>query len=63
VHIITYTCENCGADQTRPAGAGTDGMCQSCGYPMRIDDMFSDRRRLSVPVLFERRELARPEAA
>ena len=63
MHIITYTCESCGAEHVRHAGVTTDGMCAICGFPMRINDMFSDRRIVSVPVLHDRRAVERPEAA
>jgi len=63
VHIITYRCESCGAEHTRAAGMTTDGMCKSCGWPMRINDMFADRRIVSVPVQSDRRDLVEPEAA
>ena len=63
VHIITYTCEQCGAEHTRRAGVTTDGMCRSCGFPMRINDMFSDRRIVSVPVRFDRRDEPHRKAA
>ena len=63
VHIVTYTCESCGADHTRPVGLATDGMCPLCDCPMRIEDLFSDRRIVSVPVKFDRRTLPEAEAA
>ena len=54
--IVTYECEHCGAEQTRAAGVHNDGMCTRCGFPMRIDDLFSDRRIVTLPVTFDRRE-------
>ena len=58
VHIVTYTCEHCGATQTTQAGIHSDGMCVLCGSPMRIDDLFSDRRFALLPVDDDRRERA-----
>jgi hypothetical protein len=58
VHIVTYTCEYCGAEQTCQAGMHADGMCHSCGFPMRIDELFSDRRIVTLPVPHERRDNA-----
>jgi hypothetical protein len=58
VHIVSYTCEHCGATQTSPAGVHSDGMCQKCGSPMRIEDLFSDRRIVTLPVDQERRDHA-----
>lgn len=55
VHIVSYTCEHCAAAYTCEAGMTTDGMCSECGSPMRIEDLFSDRRIVSVPVVEERR--------
>ena len=64
MHIVTYTCESCGAEHTCAAGMRTDGMCKACGYPMRINDFFGDRRIVSVPVRFDRRtDLGEAEAA
>ena len=64
VHIVKYTCESCGAEHTRSAGMHTDGMCKVCGFPMRINDLFGDRRIASVPVTLDRRiELGEAEAA
>jgi hypothetical protein len=31
-------------------------MCAICGSPMRIDELFSDRRIVSLPVARERRD-------
>ena len=56
VHIVTYTCEQCGASQTREAGVSNDGMCTSCGSPMKIDDLFGDRRFATLPVDDDRRD-------
>ena len=53
--IVTFTCESCGAEHTRPAGFATEGICPTCGRPMRIDDLFGDRRSESLPVPRERR--------
>jgi transcription initiation factor IIE alpha subunit len=58
VHIVSYTCEQCGATQTAEAGIHSDGMCPACGSPMRIEDLFSDRRIASLPVDQDRREHA-----
>jgi hypothetical protein len=33
-------------------------MCSACGSPMKIDDLFSDRRFATLPVDDERREHA-----
>jgi hypothetical protein len=63
VHIITYTCEQCYANRTSEAGIHSDGICASCGAPMRIDALFSDRRSVTLPVPFDRRELAGGNAA
>ncbi len=54
-HIVTYECEHCGAEHTCPAGVHNDGMCSRCGYPMRIEDLFSDRRIVTLPVRKDRR--------
>jgi transcription initiation factor IIE alpha subunit len=56
VHIVVYTCEQCGATQTAEAGIHSDGMCPRCGSPMRIEDLFSDRRMATLPVDEERRD-------
>jgi len=58
VHIVSYTCEQCGATQTCEAGVSSDGMCTSCGSPMRIEDLFSDRRIVTMPVAQDRRDEA-----
>jgi hypothetical protein len=63
VHIVTYQCEHCRATHTRAVGDHHDGMCRQCGFPMRIDDLFSDRRIVTVPVLAERRDECTHEAA
>jgi hypothetical protein len=63
VHIVTYQCEHCLATHTRPAGERTDGMCANCGYPMKIEDLFGDRRFVSVPVQADRRDSDADEAA
>jgi len=56
VHIVSYTCEHCGATHTCQAGFQSHGMCTSCGFPMRIEDLFSDRRIVTLPVMFDRRD-------
>ena len=63
MHIVSYTCECCGAEQSQQAGFSTDGMCPLCENPMRIRDLFADRRIVSVPVQFDRREFPQAEAA
>jgi transcription initiation factor IIE alpha subunit len=56
VHIVIYVCEQCGATQTSQAGIHSDGMCALCGSPMKIDDLFSDRRFALLPVERDRRD-------
>lgn len=63
MHIVSYTCEHCGATQTCQAGVACDGMCATCGWPMRIEDLFSDRRAVSLPVRLERRTVPDRRAA
>ncbi len=63
VNIVSYTCDQCGATHTARVGLHTDGMCLACGSPMKIDDLFSDRRLIALPVPEDRRELAGGEAA
>jgi hypothetical protein len=58
VHIVSYTCEQCGATQTCEANVRNDGMCGSCGSPMKIDDLFGDRRIVTLPVDDDRRDHA-----
>jgi rRNA maturation endonuclease Nob1 len=58
VHIVSYRCEQCGATETCQTGGDSHGMCTSCGSPMRIEDLFSDRRIVTLPVDEERREAA-----
>jgi hypothetical protein len=58
VHIVTYVCDDCGATQTAQAGVNSDGMCPFCGSPMRIEDLFGDRRFAMLPVDDDRREHA-----
>jgi Zn finger protein HypA/HybF involved in hydrogenase expression len=58
VHVITYECEQCGATQTAEAGTSSEGMCPKCGSPMKIDDLFSDRRIALLPVDADRRHHA-----
>lgn len=55
-HIVTYICEQCGAKHTCKTGFASDGMCTTCGSPMRIEDLFSDRRIVSIPVPTDRRQ-------
>ncbi|MFL5896681.1 MAG: hypothetical protein ACJ76Z_16400 [Thermoleophilaceae bacterium] len=52
---MTYRCEQCRASRSREVTAPEAGMCLACGWPMRIEDVFSDRRIVSVPVLVDRR--------
>lgn len=54
---MNYTCENCGASHTCEAGVQSDGMCPACALPMRIEDLFSDRRIATLPVQDDRREI------
>jgi DNA-directed RNA polymerase subunit RPC12/RpoP len=56
VHIVSYVCEQCGATQTSETGLRSDGMCHKCGSPMRIEDLFSDRRIVTLPVDDDRRD-------
>ena len=63
VNIVSYTCDQCGATHTARVGLHTDGMCPACGSPMKIDDLFSDRRLAALPVPEDRRDLAGGEAA
>lgn len=63
VQIIEYTCEHCGAVHTRPAGFATEGICPVCESPMRIDDLFSDRRIALLPVQQDRRSDPDADAA
>jgi rRNA maturation endonuclease Nob1 len=56
VHIVRYICEQCGRAQTAEAGIHTDGMCPVCGSPMKIEDLFSDRRFATLPVDDDRRD-------
>ncbi len=58
VHVVTYRCEQCSAIHSREVTAHSDGLCRDCGFPMRIDDVFSDRRIVTVPVLIDRRRRA-----
>ena len=58
VHIVTYVCEQCGSTQTSQAGLKSDGMCHKCGSPMRIEDLFGDRRFAMLPVDDDRRDYA-----
>jgi hypothetical protein len=63
MHIVSYICENCGAVHTCEAGVQSDGMCHGCGLPMRIEDLFSDRRIATLPVQRDRRDIAPGEFA
>lgn len=56
VHIVAYVCEDCGTHHTCAVGTEAEGMCTICGSPMRIDELFSDRRIVSLPVALERRD-------
>jgi hypothetical protein len=56
VHIVTYTCEQCGATQSSQAGVESDGICAACGSLMKIEDLFKDRRIAALPVDRERRD-------
>ena len=38
------------------AGLRSDGMCIRCGSPMKIEDLFSDRRFATLPVEDDRRD-------
>jgi DNA-directed RNA polymerase subunit RPC12/RpoP len=58
VHIVTYICEHCGATQVSQTGVDSQGMCPNCGSPMKIDDLFSDRRIALLPVDEDRRHHA-----
>lgn len=58
VHIVTYICKQCGTEQTAEAGVHSDGICPVCGSPMRIEDLFSDRRFATLPVDDDRRDHA-----
>ena len=56
VHIVTYVCEQCGVTQSAETGVKSDGICAICGSPMKIEDLFSDRRIVTLPVDEERRD-------
>jgi transcription initiation factor IIE alpha subunit len=56
VHVVAYVCEDCGTEQSSEAGIHSEGLCVVCGAPMRIDDLFSDRRIVTIPVSVERRD-------
>jgi hypothetical protein len=58
VHIVTYVCEQCGTTQSSEAGVKSDGMCPVCRSPMRIEDLFGDRRFATLPVDDDRRDRA-----
>jgi hypothetical protein len=53
--VIAYRCESCGQAQLRLVSPQAEGICHRCDEPMRIDDLFVDRRRVEVPVLMDRR--------
>jgi hypothetical protein len=55
VHIVSYRCEHCLTTHTRSTDDQAAGVCSDCGSPMRIDDLFSDRRFVTIPVDAERR--------
>jgi transcription initiation factor IIE alpha subunit len=57
-HVVSYFCEQCGETQTSQAGVRSDGMCVKCGSPMKIEDLFSDRRFATLPVDDDRRDTA-----
>jgi hypothetical protein len=40
------------------AGAKRAGICATCGFPMRIEQVFSDRRGASISVVPDRRQVA-----
>jgi rRNA maturation endonuclease Nob1 len=63
VHIVSYTCEQCGETHTCQAGIHSHGMCAACGSPMLIDDLFRDRRFATLPVSHDRRVVATDSAA
>lgn len=63
VHIVVYTCERCAARQSRATGVHNDGLCALCGDPMRIDELFEDRRVARLPVPIERRDSPGAQAA
>ena len=63
VHIVSYACEQCGGAHTCEAGMHSDGMCTACGSPMRIEDLFGDRRFATLPVSRDRRVVASDGAA
>jgi hypothetical protein len=63
VHVIAYQCECCRATHTRAVGDHRDGMCRQCGFPMRIERLFADRRIVAVPVPADRRDARAHEAA
>jgi rRNA maturation endonuclease Nob1 len=53
--IVMYRCELCATTYSRDPADHPDGMCPSCGWPMRIDDVVRDRRIISLPVRVDRR--------
>jgi transcription initiation factor IIE alpha subunit len=53
--VVVYRCERCEATLSRQTTEHSDGLCPLCGEPMRIDDLFSDRRDEQRPVPLERR--------
>ncbi|HEX6714127.1 MAG TPA: hypothetical protein VF066_12110 [Thermoleophilaceae bacterium] len=56
VHIVTFVCEQCGTTAAAEAGVQSDGMCPKCDSPMKIEDLFGDRRFATLPVDDERRD-------
>lgn len=53
---MSYVCEDCGTHHTCEVGTESHGMCAACGSPMRIDELFSDRRTVTLPVALDRRD-------
>jgi rubredoxin len=56
VHIVEYRCELCGATATAEAGERSHGICETCSWPMTIEDLFTDRRFVTLPVNEDRRD-------
>jgi hypothetical protein len=55
VHVVVYRCETCFRTISRAMTAHSDGLCPHCRWPMRIDDVFADRRERTRPIALERR--------
>jgi rRNA maturation endonuclease Nob1 len=55
IHVVVYRCELCEQSLARAMTEHSDGVCRSCGSPMRIDDVFADRRSFERPVELNRR--------